>query len=1072
MNDSRHFAFKEFFANAKNTLKRRQTTAKADYDRKTVFFKPKENMEKVEVIIGTVLRSAVMFCAVFGLCVMYFDAVGIYRQNPDFRQYSLPLLPLAAVCLALSLALGFVRYNRITALCVPAASALFFIGVPAVLHGNIITFYADALRLIWNESVECIAQRRFTSFSNLEIAGGYCANTETLMMWGSFAVSAVLAFVLYFAFYKKATALFAATYFVVWFPLFIFNLPSSNTGFALSASAIFGFIAVRSCDKRLDGTLDKKVERREMGRIKRLEARNEAARRKIDSLKIRTAGKTVYKEARAAGVEAKKARAAARSAVRILRAAKREEEKARKKESRLEAKRRRVEEKRLKKEERKNRGEIKKELRKNKGTLSPEAESLKKSLEESKAEKKRLAVIKKNARAVSGFAGGLSLVLALLAIWIPASTAKKSFKTVDFINDKVKILRQLTDDLLMSDDVDLTRNDLYSYPEVFGYETLTFDKREYDGTLIYYVESASTDTVYLKTRTALDYNFAADTWLFADNTKVIDTSRKFGTEFSPNDITSSLYTLLYPGSENVPESGEINAYEGVFSTEHIHVMRVNGKSKLLAVPSVMNSNRGLMERGSAESAKYAPTSYFDGIYTSRHYGKDSAGYSTLSYIYDMKNADAASVISDTSNAVNALSVLSEKYKKGSDKVELKDEFVNSVTENSRFIYLADSYIDSYTDEERQYVDSLLESEEKYREFVLENYSAKSESEDIAALSAKLTDAEDTRYGKVMSVIRYLTGGEYVYTLEPVGKADSEQGVLSNFLFETHEGYCSHFTTAAVVLLREAGVPARYAEGYIARGFFEGYGNNKTEKYSSNVFDENSHTWLEVYFDGIGWIPFETTPFYATEVYGGTVADPETKGDGETDEITPPPSSERPIETMPVVIPDIDETPEMSVLERFRSLIIAVGIVILLIIAYRIVRRIIVKKANVYVKRKYDIIADAKNEAVYRDKSRDKKEIERFLNDNILMILRAVGIGPEKGELSEEFGERLVTEYGGMSTKDARLIMSYIRKSEFGGDLTFTELSDTAEYLADITVSLYSGMSPIKKFAMRYVRHLI
>jgi hypothetical protein len=67
---------------------------------------------------------------------------------------------------------------------------------------------------------------------------------------------------------------------------------------------------------------------------------------------------------------------------------------------------------------------------------------------------------------------------------------------------------------------------------------------------------------------------------------------------------------------------------------------------------------------------------------------------------------------------------------------------------------------------------------------------------------------------------------------------------------THAGYCQHFAGAAALLLRLAGVPARMVSGFATgvprRGRFE-------------VRDVDAHAWIEVYFEGYGWVPFNPTP---------------------------------------------------------------------------------------------------------------------------------------------------------------------------------------------------------------------
>ncbi|MFQ7452488.1 MAG: transglutaminase-like domain-containing protein [Flavonifractor plautii] len=71
-----------------------------------------------------------------------------------------------------------------------------------------------------------------------------------------------------------------------------------------------------------------------------------------------------------------------------------------------------------------------------------------------------------------------------------------------------------------------------------------------------------------------------------------------------------------------------------------------------------------------------------------------------------------------------------------------------------------------------------------------------------------------------------------------------------FLTESHRGYCMHFASAAVLLLRSMGVPARYVSGFVADVPASG---------RVNVPDSAAHAWVEVYIDGYGWEPVEVTP---------------------------------------------------------------------------------------------------------------------------------------------------------------------------------------------------------------------
>lgn len=92
----------------------------------------------------------------------------------------------------------------------------------------------------------------------------------------------------------------------------------------------------------------------------------------------------------------------------------------------------------------------------------------------------------------------------------------------------------------------------------------------------------------------------------------------------------------------------------------------------------------------------------------------------------------------------------------------------------------------------------------------------------------------------------------------VGRFPEDEDFVEYFLFEKHEGYCVHFATAATLMFRMYGVPARYVTGYVVRAKdFKKNGEN----YNAWVTDSRAHAWTEIYKDGQGWIPIEVTPGY-------------------------------------------------------------------------------------------------------------------------------------------------------------------------------------------------------------------
>ncbi len=108
--------------------------------------------------------------------------------------------------------------------------------------------------------------------------------------------------------------------------------------------------------------------------------------------------------------------------------------------------------------------------------------------------------------------------------------------------------------------------------------------------------------------------------------------------------------------------------------------------------------------------------------------------------------------------------------------------------------------------------------------------------------------------KIIFVQDYLKDAA-VYDISP-GMTPISEDFVDYFLFENKKGYCMHFASAATLMFRILGVPARFVEGYVVHATDA---NTDVE-----VKDQSAHAWTEIYIDGFGWIPIETTPGYNQE----------------------------------------------------------------------------------------------------------------------------------------------------------------------------------------------------------------
>jgi transglutaminase-like putative cysteine protease len=111
----------------------------------------------------------------------------------------------------------------------------------------------------------------------------------------------------------------------------------------------------------------------------------------------------------------------------------------------------------------------------------------------------------------------------------------------------------------------------------------------------------------------------------------------------------------------------------------------------------------------------------------------------------------------------------------------------------------------------------------------------------------LTQNAATSYDAVKNVERWLQDN-FTYA-ERVPTHDIP---LMGFLEDDKRGYCQQFSGAMALMLRMSGIPAR-----VAAGFAPGSYNKDTREY--RVRDLDAHSWVEVWFTGIGWVPFDPTP---------------------------------------------------------------------------------------------------------------------------------------------------------------------------------------------------------------------
>lgn len=107
---------------------------------------------------------------------------------------------------------------------------------------------------------------------------------------------------------------------------------------------------------------------------------------------------------------------------------------------------------------------------------------------------------------------------------------------------------------------------------------------------------------------------------------------------------------------------------------------------------------------------------------------------------------------------------------------------------------------------------------------------------------------ETGQALVNRALNHFNEESFVYTLqpEPLGRH-----TVDEFLFDTRRGYCEHYASSFVFLMRAAGVPARVVTGY------QGGHYNRLGDYLL-VRQSDAHAWAEVWLEGGGWVRVDPT----------------------------------------------------------------------------------------------------------------------------------------------------------------------------------------------------------------------
>lgn len=229
--------------------------------------------------------------------------------------------------------------------------------------------------------------------------------------------------------------------------------------------------------------------------------------------------------------------------------------------------------------------------------------------------------------------------------------------------------------------------------------------------------------------------------------------------------------------------------------------------------------------------------------------------------------------------------LLKKYKttvqfKGTEAVEIQDRICydsDDYTKFDTFTQLKDFQDKGTNYSVKRAKDDYIAAERNYRNKVYRDYLTVPEEIQTVIHSriGETTVRSPEEKEEYLQYVKDYLADNYTYSTSP-GRVPDGTDFTIYFLRDHKEGYCTYFATAAVMMYRCAGIPARYVEGFIATAsqVVEGEESEQTAdrmisydkskqisytNYEVTLKDSAAHAWVEVYMDGYGWVVQEVTP---------------------------------------------------------------------------------------------------------------------------------------------------------------------------------------------------------------------
>lgn len=342
--------------------------------------------------------------------------------------------------------------------------------------------------------------------------------------------------------------------------------------------------------------------------------------------------------------------------------------------------------------------------------------------------------------------------------------------------------------------------------------------------------------------------------------------RNLSADAVADSLKESIHTVRYDCGDTTMPEGDLSNLEGweKSNTTALEITTANPE-KMYFRGMTGERYTGTSWEGLSEETNQSAEDLFFWLHKAEFYGQAQIGHAlggsedTDTYEMTIKNVGACQLYQYLPYATASTTMLdADAIGVKSTYADTKEQTISCYTGSVPKWYELEMQLAENQSQET--VAEYLRYEQSYREFVFEQ-DLQLTNAAIGVCQRLFGESIETKsLYEIQNLILETLENTLTYQ-EAVVTSNGGNDFFQYTMEQSKQGYSVHYATAATLMLRYFGVPARYVEGYYLSGE-EAAGYEAGDTILLN--ECHAHAWTEYYLDGVGWIPFEVTPGYIDE----------------------------------------------------------------------------------------------------------------------------------------------------------------------------------------------------------------